>query len=201
MPSAKVRVAEVAGRQFGRITRAQLTIVGVDPQTVSRWVATGYLHPLLPRVYAVGHAGHTIEADLAAALLYAGPRAALSHATAVWWWGLDDRRPATTQISTPRRCRSRRGIRVCGRRPLLRVWHQGLPVTTVTQALLDYAAQASLTRLRRVLANAEYRGLLNLPEVETELSRGRPGSAKLRAALTGHQPAWRAAAATWRRRC
>src|ERR1700732_5358867 len=103
--SAKVRVAEVAGRQWGRISWRQLRAL-VSSATIADWLRQGYLHRLLPRVYAVGHAGRSTEADLAAALLYAGPGAALSHATAAWWLGLADHQTSVIHVRTPRRCRS-----------------------------------------------------------------------------------------------
>src|SRR5581483_10890566 len=79
----KARVARVAERQRGRIRYDQLRALGISDTTIRRWTAEGYLHRELRRVYAVGHPGRTPESDLAAALLYAGPGAALSHGTAI----------------------------------------------------------------------------------------------------------------------
>ena len=64
----------------------QLLGAGITRSTVSRWVDQGRLHRIHPRVYAVGHCAMGTEGLLAAALLYAGPGAALSHGTAAWWW-------------------------------------------------------------------------------------------------------------------
>src|SRR5947209_16314046 len=114
--SAKVRVGGLARRQRGRIAWYQLIAVGVDRRTIHRWVKHGYLHPKLPGVYAVGHDAPSVEGDLAEALLYAGPGAMLSHGTAAWWWGLIDNAPSTIHLSTPRRCRSPRRIKVHPRR-------------------------------------------------------------------------------------
>jgi uncharacterized protein DUF559 len=139
-------------------------------------------------VYAVGHRAPSLEADLAAGLLYAGPGAMLSHATAAWWWGLIDQQPKRLAVSTARRCRSLRQVRVHGRRSLERVWHRGLPVTAVAQTLLDYAATSTLRRVRRALAEADYQRLLKLSEVEAVISPGRAGSANLRQAIAVHQP-------------
>jgi hypothetical protein len=186
--SAKVRVAAVAGRQWGRIARAQLVGLGVPSSTVAAWLDTAYLHRKLPRVYAVGHPGDSVEARLMEAILYAGPGAVLSHYSAIWWWGLDDRRPAAIEVSTPRRCQSLPAIQVHERRSLERTVRHGLAVTTVAQALLDYAAGAHPTKLRRVLANADYRGLLKVADCDAMLGHGRPGSAKLMRALKRHRP-------------
>ena len=186
--NAKVRVGEVAGRQFGRIAAWQMAALGISRQTVVRWIDCGYLHRVLPRVYAVGHDAPSVEGDLAAALLHAGPGAALSHSTAAWWWGLIDKPPSKTHVTTPRRCRSRQGVKVHDRRGCERIRHRGLPVTTVAQTLLDFAAGASLNRVRVALANAEYHRLLEIEAVQALLGHGRPGSTKLRTALTRHQP-------------
>ncbi len=186
--SAKVRVSEMAGRQWGRVTWAQLNALGFDSRTINRWLRQGYLHRLLPRVYAVGHAGRSTEADMAAALLYAGPGAMLSHATAAWWLELADRQPREIHVSTPLRPRPLPGIRIHQRRTLDRIWHNRLPVTTAAQTLLDYSADAPWPKLRRALANADYRRTLDLTALDGELRRGRRGSARLRAALRRHRP-------------
>src|SRR5437764_168003 len=186
--SAKVRLSALAARQWGRVTSAQLQTLGISRGTVALWLRQGYLHRLHPRVYAVGHPGRSAEADMAAALLYAGPGAMLSHAVAVWWLDLADQRPSTIDISTPRRCRSRPGIHVHQRRTCQRIVHRGLPVTAVARALLDYAAFASWPKLRRTLANADYRKRLDLTALDGELRQGRPGAARLRAALERHRP-------------
>lgn len=184
----------MADRQWGRLRLDQLVEAGASTSTVSRWVADGYLHLVYPRVYAVGHPAGDIEADLAAALLYAGPGAMLSHETAAWWWELTDREPRMIEVSTPRRCRSlprcgsRRGVRVHGRRSLDRVSHRRLPVTTVPQTMLDFASVNSLRRVRYALANADYRRLLDLEAMRSVASRGRPGSDTLRRALDRHMP-------------
>ncbi|MBV9335854.1 MAG: DUF559 domain-containing protein [Solirubrobacterales bacterium] len=184
--SAKVQM--LAERQWGRISAAQFGALGIDRRVVFRWVSQGYLHCELPRVYAVGHRAPSVEADLWAAVLYAGPGAMLSHATALWWHGLLDRRPWPLQVTTPRRCRSLRGIRVYGRRACARMLHRGLPTTSLEQALLDYAAVAPLERVRHALAVADYRKLLNSSALRSSLGKGRRGSVRLAAALERHEP-------------
>jgi hypothetical protein len=189
MRNAKERVARVAGRQCGRISRAQLCLLGIDDRTIHDWLATGYLYRVLPRVYAVGYVANTIESDLMAAVLYAGPGAMLSHATAAWWVGLADARPYMIDVSTPRRCRSIPRIRVHQRRSIERQVHRGLPVTPFAQTMIDYASRAPLSKVRLALARADYEDSLNLRAIESELRSGRPGCRKLRTAMTRHQPA------------
>jgi predicted transcriptional regulator of viral defense system len=98
-PDATVRMSEVARRQWGAISSAQLRSCGLRKSTISRWVQQARLHRLQPGVYAVGHAALPIEGRLVAALLYAGRGAVLSHATAAWWWGLISDEPETIDVS------------------------------------------------------------------------------------------------------
>jgi hypothetical protein len=184
--SAKVR--RVAERQWGRVSWAQLIALGVDDSAISRWTDSGYLHVVHPRVYAVGHRAPSVEADLTAAVLYAGPGAMLSHATALWWRGLIDTQPRPLQVTTPRRCRSLRGVKVYGRRERERSWHKGLPTTSVEQALLDYAAVAPIERVRHALANADYHKVLDVEALRAIAGCGRAGSTRLREALQRHEP-------------
>lgn len=136
----------------------------------------------------MGHRGLADEGWLVAAVLYAGSGAMLSHETAAWWWALTDDRPALVDVSAPGRRRSLPGVRVHHPRQLDRCRHRRFPVTGVPRTLLDFAATAPLDRTRRVLAEAEYRRLLDLGALNTLLARGRPGSASLRAAIKRHQP-------------
>lgn len=186
---AKVRVASLAARQFGRIRYDQLCALGVASATVTAWRQTGYLHRVLPRVYAVGHPGRSTESDLAAALLYAGPGAMLSHETAVWWLGLLKYAPPQIVVSTPRRVRDRGNIVIHGERCLERTWHRNLPVTPPPRAILDFAARGSRELLRFVLANADYGGLLDVAAIQRLMGRGIAGTAALRDALAIHLPA------------
>ena len=144
--------------------------------------------PVLPRVYAVGHRAPSVEANVTAAVLYAGPGAMLSHATALWWRGLLDRRPWPLEVSTPRRCRSLPGVKVHGRRDCRREWHNGLPMTSIEQALLDFAAVAPLERVRYALANADYKKALDVDALQVIAGNGRPGSTNLRTAIKRHDP-------------
>jgi Protein of unknown function (DUF559) len=184
--SAKVQ--GLAGRQAGRVAWWQLKAVGLDDKSIVRLTEGGYLHQVHPRVYAVGHGAPSVEGDLWSAALYAGPGAMLSHATALWWHGLLDKQPWPLQVTTPRRCRSLRGIRVYGRRTCERVLHKRLPTTRVEQALLDFASVAPHERVRYALANADYHGVLDIEALRAITGCGRPGSTNLGEALKHHEP-------------
>jgi len=160
----------------------------VSRATIDRWIRQGYLHRVYPGVYAVGHRALAVEGRLAAALLYAGPGAALSHATGAWWreiWGSEPRR---LHVTTPRRRASIGDLVLHARGKVQREWHKQLPVVPVERILLDLAVSLSLDELRWVLAEAEFRGLLNEDALEAILRRGRRGAAALRRAVTMHFP-------------
>ena len=115
-----------------------------------------------------------MEADLTSAILYAGPGAMLSHASALWWHELMVARPTLIQVSTPRKCASQPGIRVHSRRTVDLIHHQRLPTTTVSQALLDFSTTAPVESVVRVLAEADYRRVLNHRELSAISGCGRP---------------------------
>lgn len=185
MDSARAKVMRVADLQWGRVSWRQLCELGVPRARLTRWIRDGYLREVLPHVYAVGHAAQSIEADLTAAVLYAGPGAMLSHAAALWWHGLIEHQPTPIQVSTPRKCQPQPGIKVYARRNVDLIHHRRLPTTTVSQALLDFAATAPVDRVMRVLSEADYRRVLNVGELRA--LRG-PGSANLKRALREHMP-------------
>ncbi|MEK6327412.1 MAG: type IV toxin-antitoxin system AbiEi family antitoxin domain-containing protein [Actinomycetota bacterium] len=185
---ASVRVGRCAGRQRGVISWGQLVRCGLGKATIGRWVAAGRLHRVHPGVYAVGHRALSTEGGLMAALLYAGPGAALSHMTAAWWWGLLRDLPAQLHLSVAGRRRSLPRVRVHNSRSADRVFHRGLPVATVPRTLLDIAPHVPFATLRRTLAEAEYQRVLDLDAVAATLGRGHRGSAALRRALTQHSP-------------
>ena len=178
------------GTQFGRVRHDQLRAFGIGKATIDRWLNGGFPHRLLPRVYAVGHPGRSVEGDLAAAVLYAGPGAMLSHATAAWWLELL-KHPASDGLiflSSQRRVQDRGNIVVHGRRHIRPSLHRGLPVTPPCRTLLDFAASGPPQLLRLALANADYLGLLDIDGLQKLMGQGIDGSAALRDALAIHLP-------------
>lgn len=182
------RVRKQGERQAGRMSYAQLRALGVGRGEIEVWIKRQTLVRVLPRVYALGHLAPSREGDLWAAVLYAGPNAALSHATAAQWRGLIDYPPAVIEVSSPRRIDSRAGIRVYGRRPVERSLHNGIPVTSVAQTGVDLAAVAQLRLVRKALARLDFRHQLDVAALEAACGCGKPGSGALRRALAAHQP-------------
>jgi very-short-patch-repair endonuclease len=188
MPIALKRVLRLAEGQWGVIARWQLERCGLSAAAISRWVASGRLHRIHPGVYAVGHKAVCTEGQLLAAVLYAGPGAALSHASAAHWWQLLPHLPNTTHVQSPRRRRSLAGVRVHHRRSVDRVMHRGLPVTPLARTLVDFASVAPLERVRKAVAEADFKRRLDLEAIDALTGTGRRGSATLKRALSLHRP-------------
>jgi very-short-patch-repair endonuclease len=187
--SHTARARALAEHQHGLIARRQLLSLGVPQRTITSWISLGILIRVVPRVYSLEHRDATVERDLLGAILYAGPGAMLSHATAAWWRGLIDHRPCgPIEVSTPRHVRSLNGLRVYGRREVERTVYRGVPITGPAQTVLDLAATQEMRLLRRALAVLDYRRELDLETLDALSGRGRPGSAPLRRALGIHQP-------------
>jgi hypothetical protein len=179
----------IANRQFGVVSRTQLESSGVSDSAISRWVAVRRLHRIHPGVYALGHSALSLRGRLWAALLYAGPGAVFSHTTAAWLWSLIDAEPNRIHITIPGRRLSLPEVRVHHSRRVEAVRHRGLPLTPAPRTLLDIATQLTSRQLRRALAEADFRGLLEVSELESALNQGRPGSRAMRTALRSHMPA------------
>jgi very-short-patch-repair endonuclease len=185
MDIVRAKVMRAADVQWGRLSWRQLCELGASERRISHWARDGYLRQVLPRVYAVGHLAESVEAELMGAVLYAGPGAMLSHATALWWYDLLAARPTPIEVSTPRKCASQPGVEVHSRRRLEAVHHRRLPITTVTQALLDFASVARVETVVQALAEADYRRVLDAAALRRQ--RGL-GSATLKRALRRHAP-------------
>ena len=182
------RTLRLAERQWGVIARWQLLECGLSVAAISRWVAVGRLNRIYPSVYAVGHRALCVEGQLLAAILYAGPGAALSHASAAHRWELLPYLPITIDVVSPRQRRSLSEVRIHRAARVDRLLHRGLPVTPISRTLLDFASVASLARVRKAVAEADFQRLIDLKSIDAITGVGRPGSAKLRRALSSHRP-------------
>ena len=178
----------VAERQAGRVARYQLRALGLARGAIESGLRNGRLVEVLPRVYGLGHSAPSREADLWAAVLYAGPGAMLSHATAAQRHGLIDYPPQVIEVSTPRKSNPQPGVLTYGRRRLERHIHAGIAVTSIAQTILDLAATAEFKLVRKALARLDFRQQLDLATLEAICGSGRPGSKTLRRALAIHQP-------------
>jgi hypothetical protein len=180
------RMADLAARQHGVVTRPQLAAIGLGRGAIQLRLARGRLHPLYRGVYAVGHPVLTNEGGWMAAVFAGGPGTVLSHRSAAAHWGI---RPADgrREVTTPGRRLAQPGLRLrYSRLPRDETTtHAGIPVTTVPRTLFDLAAVTPLNQLRRAANEAEIRRLWDPLSLHDLLERHprRPGGAAIRAVL------------------
>lgn len=186
---AAVRIAVIAGRQHGVVTRAQMLAAGVGSSVIADWTAAGHLHRLHRGVYAVGHPNVSWEGRLLATVFACGDGAMLSHSSATRLWGVERGTRGPIHVSTPRNSRrAPRGVLVHRPRRLDAAdctSRHGIPVTTSTRALFDQASSSTAAALRRQFEQAEYLEILDRRRLAALLedASGRHGLGTLRALL------------------
>jgi predicted transcriptional regulator of viral defense system len=183
-------IAVVASRQHGVISRAQLVEFGLGPGAIKHRISLGRLHPLHRGVYTVGHRALRREAWWLAAVLAAGPGAALSYRSAAELWGMRNGSRARVEVSVPRHRRStaRIEVHVVEMRPDEITVHDGIPVTTPARTLLDLAAVVSPQHLKAAFEEAEVRRLTSPTSLDALVARHqkRRGTATIKRILQEH---------------
>lgn len=180
---------QLASRQNGVVTYAQLLEAGLTPGEIKHLVRVGILNRVYRGVYVVGHLALAPLAKEQAAVLACGPRSVISHRSAAYLWGLTDRRPRTTHVTmtAPAR-RVQNGVRV---HEVVRLSpaevrrRGGIPLTSPARTIVDLAAEADGHELEGLIAEARATRLLRDGELEAALERAgkRRGVARLRALL------------------
>jgi predicted transcriptional regulator of viral defense system len=191
MLEAEARLAKVAARQCGAFTLEQARGAGFSGSQVQRRLDAGAWVRLYPRVYRHGASPPNRALLLTAAILWAGPDAVLSHTTAAAMWRVAADAPDRVELLVPRT----RAPRIAGvvthraarldRTDVTTRWR--LPVTNPVRTLIDLAAVVPGAELAAILDRAFGRGLVTRRALERRLetlgTRGRPGTASLRALL------------------
>jgi len=103
---------ELAARQRGIITRAQLLRAGISSDLIKSRLRLGNWQRVYPGVYAAFSGELSREGQVWAAVLYAGPGALASHRTAAELAGLIDEASSVVHVTVPanRRVRQQPGI-------------------------------------------------------------------------------------------
>ena len=162
----------------------QLAALGFTGAELRSMVSRGELLRLHRAVYALGHRSPAAEARWAAALLFAGPGAALSHTAAAAVHGLMTER-SVIEVTAPTQRRGD-GMLVVHRKQLdedevVRV--RGLRVTAVGRTLLDLAA--ARWPVDRLAQAAVASSLVSLNDLRAyaDAQRGNRGAKALHAAV------------------
>lgn len=157
-------IGRIAARQHGVASLTQLTAVGIDRNGITRRIAAGRLHRVHRGVYAVGHAGISLEGRWMAAVLACGSGAVLSHRAAGALWRVLGSAPERTDVTVP-------GGAGRGRRPGIRLHRSvtllpshctlrgGIPVTKPARTLDDLHRVLTDKEFAAALRDAEYRRL------------------------------------------
>jgi hypothetical protein len=176
-------IADLADLQHGVVARRQLLALGISRARIEGQIRRGRLHPVHRGVYAVGHRRVSLWGWRWAALLAAGPGAALSHRSAGAAWGLLawSGRPEATR---PTGWRGPSGV-LLHHSPLPAdeiESVEGISVTSVSRTLLDLSAVLDSRALERAMNEAEVVRLTSRVSVHALLDRypRRRGSAALR---------------------
>jgi very-short-patch-repair endonuclease/predicted transcriptional regulator of viral defense system len=185
-------VAELAARQWGVVSLAQLRALGLGERGVRHRAAGGRLHRVHRGVYAVGHTVLRGEGRRLAAVLACGEGAVLSHRSAAAHWGLLATSAARIDVTAPRTRAGDAKIRLHHSRSLIARdtdTHERIPITSVARTLLDLAATVRPDRLERALAQAERLQLYDHRAITDVLARanGHRGKAALTRA-TAREP-------------
>jgi very-short-patch-repair endonuclease len=185
-------IAEIAARQHGAISRAQLIAIGLSPAHVEYRLRVGRLHRIERTVYAVGHDRLVREGRWMAAVLTCGEHAVLSHRPAGALWGVAPYNGSLIDVTAPTKRRSRRRLRahVACLDPADVATEGDIPVTSVARTILDLAAITDERRVERALERAEKLELFDLREINAtcERSHGHRGLKILNHALALHVP-------------
>lgn len=186
-------IASLAERQYGVVSTPQLLAAGIGRSAIATRVRRDGLHRLHRGVYAVGHTALVPGAREMAAVLACGDGAAISHRSAAVLWGLVEEREGPIDVTVPRSRGSRPGLRIHRSRSLtaesIRTL-RGIPVTTVTRTLIDFAEAAPDRELERALDEATVQRLTTRATLIAAVgdNTGHRGAARIRKLLEHSDP-------------
>ena len=166
-----VKIARVAERQFGHVTRQQLLELEVPSATIAYWVTRRRLIQVHNGVYAVGHQQRSAVAGAMAAVLACGPGAVLSHDSAAALWDVRTW-PSEPEVSAPHD-RRRHGIRAhrtqtLTRRDIRR--RRNIRVTSPSRTVLDIQDRLTDAQLVRIVNRLRLDGHLKATELRRLLA-------------------------------
>jgi hypothetical protein len=175
------------------ITHTELRAMGLSGSGIDHRLRTGRLHRKYSEIFAVGRPDLSLDGEFLAAVLACGPRAVLSHRSALRKWGLRGGGTSRIDVTAPRSIKPKRGIRL--HRPLSldaldTTEADGIAITTVAQTLLDVAAPSYRVDMGRLLHEADVQQVLDMRAIWSVLARSprAVGARRLEAALRQEVP-------------
>lgn len=181
------RIAALAARQDGVVTRAQLRALGLTQRAIAHRRASRWLVDVHRGVYAVGHERLSPAGRRLAAVWAYGDRAALSHRSGAATWGLRGGGGGDLDVTVRARSATRRdGTRLhLSTRPVETTRRGLLPITTPARTLLDLAGVVSPHHVEAAVKQAEILELFDLVALRAVLAAHprHPGRRTLAAVL------------------
>jgi very-short-patch-repair endonuclease len=182
-------IGDLAGRQHGVVSLAQLRALGLTRHRVEARIAARRLRRLHRGVYAVGHDALTWSAHLIAAVFACGAGALASHRAAGAVHGL--LRAERIEVTARPGCKPKVGITIHHSRRIQgedRAVIDAIPVTSVARTLVDLADVLSEERLAKAIHRAETLRVFDLDALERAVVPGRRGRHRLLRVLAEYHP-------------
>jgi len=166
-------VAALAGRQFNRISRAQLLGLGLSPDAIAYRVDSGRMVSVGEGVFAIAPVLHHDDWGIWMGATLTAPDSCLSLGWAGFAWGFWYRPSGLITVTRlgsggPRRLSgviAYRSVTVADESTEL----EGIPITTVSRTLFDLARSASRPAIARGVRNAIRDDLTSLAALSTDL--------------------------------
>jgi hypothetical protein len=192
------RIASLAARQYGLITKSRARRAGFSPKAVRHRVSTGRWVQVRPGVYAIAGTPPSWHQAVLAAVLASGDAAFASHATAARLWELPLPSIHEIEITIPRE----RRVRLPGvRAHQTGIFHEldfgelhGIPVARPARLLVDLSSRLSDADLGKAIDEGLRRGVLSLNAIQAcakrfDIAPGRSPS-RLRRVLGNRIPGY-----------
>lgn len=190
-PGGIESVHDLMRRQFGVISAAQASRLGMSKHAVAHRVRTGQWTRVLPRVYRVTAAPVVPQQEAIAAVLWAGAGALVSHSWAALLLGFEGMRAAKVELWVPSTCKVNSPLVTVHRGTRLdradRTVLDGIPITTPVRTLIDMSARLEDGPLLALTESLLRQGLVTEERLAARLgalrASGRPGAGRLEALL------------------
>jgi very-short-patch-repair endonuclease len=190
---AKRRVALLAARQFGLITRQQALALGMSSSAIDRLLRNGDWLRVFENVFRIAAAPITHHQRLLAPCLRSPGKVWVSHRAAASFWGLDGFEDDLIEVSTVsgmRGCQDLVVHRLAQIPPSDVCIVRKIPVTTVHRTLIDLGSVVPPDAVELALECALRRKITSIDRLHRRLTaggtRGRRGPAVLTSILRHH---------------
>ena len=166
------------------ITTDRLHELGLSKDEIAYRVKADRLHRKYQTGFAVGRPDLPLDGVFLAAVLAGGPRAVLSHRSALRKYGLRSGGTYRIDVTAPRSITKKSGIRLHRPRSLAALDTTILdviPITSVAQTLLDVSAPSFRFNVGKLLHEAAVQDLLDMRAIWNVLARqpNHPGARRL----------------------